>query len=176
MRNSFYIYAINPEKNVQSKKPLNSQDDHRIGLFTRFTQALIKGGKKGKAEIIFHQTLKKFKQKGMKDVDVFTTLENAVNNARPSLYTKQLRVSGSMHFIPFALEPKKKACIAIHWLIKGATERRHKVAQKGRLFDFSDFLSAELSDAARGSGIAVQMRDNVHKLVESNRVSVSQKY
>ena len=146
-------------------------------LYTDFVQHLTKKGKKAKAEKLFRKTLHIVEQK-TKNPLLFTVLEKAVKNVEPSFFLKKARLGGASQQIPAALDKKKKKSASIRFLIQSAVDKQKKVHRRESHLPvtFAHFLAIELHEASQGVGSALQKRDEIHKLAESNRVLLTQRW
>jgi small subunit ribosomal protein S7 len=128
-------------------------------LVSRFTNSLLKQGKKNIARNILYEALELVGKKTEKNpVDVF---RKAMENAAPLIEVRARRVGGATYQVPTEVRPERRTALAIRWLISNAKERSDKsMAQK---------LAAELLDASTGQGGAVKKKDDVHRMAEANK-------
>jgi len=125
----------------------------------RLINKVMASGKKSKAEKIVYGALDIMEEHGAK-VPV-TDLEHAVRNVTPQLKVKSRRVGGATYQVPVEVESRVGLSLAIRWLVESARGRA------GR--SMAEKLAAELSDAAKGQGVAVKKRDDTHRMAEANR-------
>jgi small subunit ribosomal protein S7 len=88
-------------------------------------------------------------------------------------------LGGTSQQIPAALDKKKKKSTSIRALIQIATEKQKKSAQRKDIklaSTFAHSLANELYEASQGLGSALQKRDELHKLAESNRALLTQRW
>jgi small subunit ribosomal protein S7 len=155
------------------------QQTHFDLFFNKFTNLLMKDGKKTKAsKILFtmfsilktrlKKDLEKKNQSLQKDILVNQTIlrviSRALENITPSLQVRKVRVSGSTYLVPAVLSKKKQENIALKWLLESAIKRK----KNGNL-DLSTCLADEILDASRKMGQARQKRDELHRLAQMNR-------
>ena len=128
-------------------------------LVSRFTNSLLKQGKKSIARDILYDALEMIGKKSEKSpLDVF---KKAMDNAAPLIEVRARRVGGATYQVPTEVRPERRTALAIRWLISNAKERSDKsMAQR---------LAAELLDAANGQGGAVKKKDDVHRMAEANK-------
>ena len=151
----------------------------------KFTNFLMIHGKKMKAYTIFYESLnllkktkpKNFLELGNKEFSSqqktsinFTTLHivfQAVENVKPNLEVRKVRIAGMTYQVPSLLSKKRQQTLAIRWIIDSAKKR--KIHSK---LSFSECLSQEILDAYKKQGQARQKRDELHKIAEANRAYI----
>jgi small subunit ribosomal protein S7 len=94
-------------------------------------------------------------------------LMEAINNVKPSLEVRRVRIAATTYTVPAVIQKGRQDTLAIRWLLEGAKRRR----KRGGL-SFSQSLTQELVDAYNKQGHALQRRDQLHALAESNRAYV----
>lgn len=129
-------------------------------LVTKFINNLMWDGKKSLAEKIFYNAIKLIEEKtGQNGLEVF---EKAIENVKPILEVRPRRVGGATYQVPVEVRPKRQLSLAIKWIIKAARARGdRRIHEK---------LAHEIMDAAKGTGGAMKIRENTHKMAEANRV------
>jgi small subunit ribosomal protein S7 len=128
-------------------------------LKKKFVNHLMKDGKKSKAEKIFLQSLNLLKKKGFSNPCEIVL--KAVNNAKPLVEVRSIRIGGSSYQVPVPLKSKRQISIGIRWLVKTSRDRR------GNSMSFK--LANELLDASKKQGDTIRRRINLHKLADTNR-------
>lgn len=162
---------------------LNLTVETRFDLFFRkFTNLLMKDGKKTKASKLLFNALLILKKRIKKDLErknypsqkdnsfnltVLRVISRALENITPSLEVRKVRVAGSTYIVPAVLSKKKQETLALKWLLESAKKR-----QKNSKGDFSSCLSDEILDASRKMGQARQKRDELHRLAQMNRAYI----
>ncbi|MBI3893130.1 MAG: 30S ribosomal protein S7 [Candidatus Wallbacteria bacterium] len=129
-------------------------------LVTRFINKIMLGGKKTLASRMFYDALTTMAN-GAEMIEGYKAFEQAVENVKPAIEVKSRRVGGSTYQVPVEVRGPRKLTLAIRWLIT------HSRARKERTF--SERLAGELSDAAKGQGLSIKKREDVHKMAEANR-------
>jgi len=135
--------------------------DTRYGsqLVARFTNKLMKWGKKRKAEGIIYTALEMASEQLKKPpVEV---LEQAIKNTTPLLQVKARRVAGATYQVPVEVSGDRGTAMAIRWLLDASRSR------SGR--SMAEKLAAEIVDACHGQGVAVKRREDTHKMADANR-------
>lgn len=91
-------------------------------------------------------------------------LHTAINNTAPAYEVKPKRVGGASYLVPIETRSQRKIYLAFKWVIAAARARSSK---EYRSFDKK--LYAELMDAYKGQGEAVNKRKQVERLAETNK-------
>ncbi len=126
---------------------------------TKFTNNLMKDGKKAVAETIVYNALDRIETKMRRaPVDVF---HEAIENVKPAVEVRSRRVGGSTYQIPVEVRPERRGALAIRWLISAARKRGENTMEER--------LSGELMDAANERGAAVKRREDTHKMADANK-------
>jgi small subunit ribosomal protein S7 len=129
---------------------------------TKFTNKLMRNGKKSVAERIIYGALDTVeRQTGRRGIDVF---EQALRNTTPVIEVKPRRVGGATYQVPVDIRSERRQALATRWLINAARSR------SGRSMEQK--LAAELLDAANNAGNAVRRKEDTHRMAEANRAFV----
>ena len=125
----------------------------------KFTNRLMRGGKKSIARKALYDAMEKIKQDtNDSGLEIF---EQAVKNATPILEVKPRRVGGATYQVPVEVRPRRATTLAIRWLVSFARDRRERT--------MSERLANELLDASNGIGATVKRREDTHKMAEANK-------
>ena len=128
-------------------------------MVTRFINAIMKQGKKSKAEGIVYGAFEIIAQKsGKPAVEVF---QKALDNARPLLEIKPRRIGGATYQVPIDVKPERGVSIVMRWI------RNFARAKKGKPMEIK--LSDEILDAYKGEGSSMKKREDSHKMAEANK-------
>ena len=136
-------------------------------LAQRFVNRMMKAGKKSVAQRLFYHAIELLKERA-KQQDPIDIFNRAVRNVTPLLEVKARRVGGSTYQVPIEVKQSRGAALAIQWIITNSRKR------PGRTF--SERLSAELVDAAAGTGASVRKKDETHKMAEANKAFAHYRY
>jgi small subunit ribosomal protein S7 len=146
------------------KKPERKADyvHSRVDM-ARFVNYLMTEGRKATAERVFYAALDEVAKVTKEDpVKVF---EKALENATPLVEVTSRRVGGANYQIPREIRPERKFFLATHWLIAAARSKKGKpIAVK---------LAEEIVAAAKGEGIAIKKKQDMHRMAEANRAFAS---
>ena len=118
-------------------------------------------GKKNKAYSIVMATLYRLADYG----DVIDFVVKAIENVKPVLEVRRVRISGSTQHVPSLISRQRQETLAIRWILDAAIKRRS--TKKNIKLD--QCLSAEFIDAFNKVGAVRKKRDELHKLAEANR-------
>ena len=90
--------------------------------------------------------------------------DQAIKQITPQMEVRSRRVGGAAYQVPMPVRGARGFSLAIRWLVTEAKKRPKKefrsLAQK---------LAAEILDAVKGEGGAVQKKLTFHKMAEANR-------
>lgn len=128
-------------------------------VIAKFTNYLMRGGKKTVAEKIVYDAFDIIEEKMKKNPqDIF---DLAIKNVAPNLEVKGRRVGGANYQVPIQVKAERRFILAARWILEAANSR------KGR--PMAEKLAQELMDASKKEGIAMKKRENVQKMAEANR-------
>lgn len=91
-------------------------------------------------------------------------LHQAIENVKPSVEVRKVRVAGTTYFVPAIISKKRQQTLAIKWIIDSARNKK-----RNSNTSFAHGLADELVDAILKQGQARQKRDDLHKLTQLNR-------
>ncbi len=128
-------------------------------LVNRFTNSLLKRGKKHLARRILYEAFDLIQERTKKvPLEVF---KKAVDNTSPLIEVRARRVGGATYQVPTEVRLERRTALAIRWLITNAQERSDKsMAHK---------LAAEFIAASTGEGGAMKKKEDVHRMAEANK-------
>ncbi len=146
-------------KKRSSRRILSPDPKFNDLLLARFTNNILRQGKKHLARTILVKALNLIEQKTKKNpLEVF---KKAVDNASPMIEVRARRVGGATYQVPTEVRPERRTALAIRWLIKHAKERSEK--------SMSQNLASELIAASTGEGGAIKKKDDIHRMAEANK-------
>jgi small subunit ribosomal protein S7 len=148
-----------PRRREVPKRPVLPDPRYGEPLVTKFTNALMRDGKKSVAEGIMYDALSMIEERTRENpVMVF---RNAVDNVKPKVEVKSRRVGGSNYQVPVEVRPERRTALAIRWIIEFSRER------SGRAM--SEKLANELIEASHNRGGAIRKKEDVHRMAEANK-------
>ena len=148
-----------PRKGPAPKRPVIVDPVYGSPLVTQLVNKVLRDGKKSVAEAIVYGALEGVRAKA--DGDPVVVLRRALDNVRPSLEVRSLRVGGATDQVLVEGQPARATTLALRWLTDYSRARREKT--------MTERLANEILDASNGLGAAVKRREDVHKMAESNK-------
>jgi small subunit ribosomal protein S7 len=120
---------------------------------------VMREGKKSLARRIVYRALDIVQEKtGENALEVFF---KALANCMPKLETRSRRVGGSAYQVPYEVEEDRQRTLALRWLVGAARERNER--------DMAERLAAEMLDALKNQGKAIEKKNEAHRMAEANR-------
>ncbi|MDD3620286.1 MAG: 30S ribosomal protein S7 [Desulfobulbaceae bacterium] len=149
-----------PRKKLIEKKAVGSDPRYNSNLVSKFTNCLMKDGKKSLARHLFYGAMDIIEQR-VPDEEPLAVFETAMENVRPRVEVKSRRVGGATYQVPVEVRPDRRNALAIRWIINFAVNRAGQ--------SMSEKLAAELLDAYNNRGAAIKKREDTHKMAEANK-------
>lgn len=131
-------------------------------LVTKVINKVMKDGKKSIAQKHIYKTLDILKERTKEDPLII--LRQAIDNVKPSMEVKSRRVGGAAYQVPMPVKGDRREALAISWVINAARSRPNS-----QYHHFYDKLTAELLDAHKNQGGAIEKKTQAHKVAESNK-------
>ncbi len=148
-----------PRKGPVTKRDVLPDPVYHSKLVTRFINKVMYDGKKGIAETIVYDAFDIIRSKTGKDpLEVF---ETALKNVMPVLEVRARRVGGANYQVPVEVRADRRLSLGIRWLVNYTRLRGEKTMRER--------LSAELMDAANGTGASIKKKEDTHKMAEANK-------
>ena len=148
-----------PRKRVVVKREILSDPKYKSQLVAKFTNSLMKEGKKNLAQTIIYKSFDIIKEKTKEDPLIL--FQKAINNVKPIVEVKSRRVGGSTYQIPTEVRPSRSQALSLRWLISFARGRGEK--------NMAGKLAGELMDAANGRGAAMKKKEDTHRMADANK-------
>ena len=121
--------------------------------------SLMKKGKKEVAESLVFELL--ILLRGHSKSSPFLTLQKAVDNVKPLIGFRNVRLRGSSYKIPFFMKEEDQIKRAFNWFISSAKKSKKNL---------SSSLAKEIVQASLGQGDLIHKRNEIHKLGNQNKV------
>ena len=118
---------------------------------------IMKDGKKFKAEKILKNVLVKISLKGYSPVKVLTL---AVNNVKPLVEVRNVRLKGKSFQVPFPIQISRQISSSLKIILSSSKNKKN----------FEDSLVAELIDSSLNRSSSVKTTLALHKLASQNRL------
>ena len=147
-------------KQTASATTLQPDPVYGSELASKFTNCLMKGGKKATAMRVFYGALEQI-QKRMPDANPIDVFTQAVENVKPTVEVRSKRVGGATYQVPMQVNRTRQQSLAIRWILTAAR------AKSGRAMFMR--LADELMAANRREGEAMTKRENTIKMADSNK-------
>ena len=119
-------------------------------------------GKKSVSQKHIYKTLEELKAKTKEEA--LGILRQALDNIKPVMEVRSRRVGGAAYQVPTPVRGERREALAIRWLVNAARARSNS-----QYHHFYDKLAAEISDAAKNQGGAVEKKNQMHKVAEANK-------
>ncbi len=148
-----------PRRRKVTKREILPDPKYHNKLVAKFTNAIMRRGKKSIAEKILYTALDIVEQKT--DQGGLEVFEKAVSNVRPILEVKSRRVGGATYQVPIEVPTDRSVALAMRWLIQYSRGRNEKT--------MAEKLAAELIAASRKEGASIKKREDTHKMAEANK-------
>ena len=132
-------------------------------VVTKFMNYVMYEGKKAVAENIVYGAFDILEAK-RRESTALETFHSALENVSPAVEVRSRRVGGATYQVPVEVRPERAQALAIRWLINAARSRSNS-----QYHHFYDKLSAEILDAAKNQGGAVEKKNQIHKVAEANK-------
>lgn len=145
-------------KSEQQLKP-----DPRYGdkTLSRFINCVMKDGRKTAAQRVVYGALDEIERRTEGDPAAIDVFHRAIENVRPNVEVRSKRVGGANYQVPMQVNRRRQQSLAFRWIINAAR------SQKGRPMHLR--LAKELNDAANNEGVAVNTRDQTHRMADANK-------
>mgnify|MGYP006304388783 CR=1 FL=1 len=125
----------------------------------KFINYMMKAGKKSVSQNIVYRSFDHIKEETKQDPrHIFN---KALKRVSPVLEVRGRRIGGANYQVPYQVRGDRRFTLGCRWLIEAARARKGK--------PMHERLAGEILAAANGEGAAVQKKETVHKMAESNR-------
>ncbi len=128
---------------------------------TKLINYIMTDGKKSVAQNIVYEVLDQLKKQQQDPVRI---LHLAIQHVSPNFEVKPRRLGGASYLVPIEVRRERRIFLALNWIILAAKARPNK-----EYHTFTAKLLAELLDAAKNQGQAVNKRLQTEKLAEANK-------
>ncbi|HHO54679.1 MAG TPA: 30S ribosomal protein S7 [Deltaproteobacteria bacterium] len=145
-------------REVPKRRVLPDPKFHEV-LVTKFTNCLMRDGKKSTAERIVYGSFEVIHERTREDP--LMVFRRALDNVKPVVEVKSRRVGGSTYQVPVEVRPERQTALALRWLIDHARKRSGK--------SMREKLANELIEASHNRGGAIKRKEDVHRMAEANK-------
>lgn len=148
-----------PRRREVPKRPVLPDPRYGDQLVTKFTNCLMRDGKKSTAEKIVYGAFELIEERTRENPVV--VFRNALDNVQPKVEVKSRRVGGSNYQVPVEVRPERREALAMRWLIIFSRKRSGRTMYEK--------LANELIEASHNRGAAIRKREEVHRMAEANK-------
>jgi len=114
-------------------------------------------GKKDTARKIVYKVMEELKKEG----DPVVLLEQALENASPTVEVRSRRVGGANYQVPREVNPNRRLALGLRWIVEAAEGTKGK--------PMNESLLTELKAAIKNEGVAVTKKETTHRMAEANK-------
>jgi small subunit ribosomal protein S7 len=148
-----------PRRREVPKRKILPDPKYSDRMVGRFTNVIMRDGKKSTAEHIVYGAFEVIEKKTRNDP--LAMFRRALDNIRPRVEVKSRRVGGATYQVPIEVRPERANSLAMRWLSSYARSRA------GR--SMHEKLADEIIDAANERGESVKKREDTHRMAEANK-------
>lgn len=146
-------------RHAAEKRVISPDTKYKSVLLSKFINNIMMSGKKSLAERLVYGALDRVEKRH--GADPFKTFNDCMNNVKPYVEVKSVRVGGASYQVPSPVDEKRGYALATRWVIDAAAKR------SGR--SMIEKLAEEFFDAANSRGVAIKKREDTHKMAEANK-------
>ncbi len=148
-----------PRRREVPKRKIFPDPKYGDRMVGRFTNVIMRDGKKSTAERIVYGAFEVIEKKTRNDP--LAMFRRALDNIRPRVEVKSRRVGGATYQVPIEVRPERANSLAMRWLSSYARGRAGK--------SMHEKLADEIIDAANERGESVKKREDTHRMAEANK-------
>ena len=148
-----------PRRREVPKRPIQPDPKFSDRMVGRFTNVIMRDGKKSLAEKIVYGAFDVIESKTRNDP--LAMFRRALDNIRPRVEVKSRRVGGATYQVPIEVRPERANSLAMRWLADYSRSRAGK--------SMHEKLADEIIDAANERGESVKKREDTHRMAEANK-------
>jgi small subunit ribosomal protein S7 len=141
------------------KREILPDPKYKSELVARFTNRVMKKGKKNLAQSMLYEAFDIMHQKTKEDP--LSLFQKAIENVKPVVEVRSRRVGGSTYQVPTEVRTFRRNTLSIRWILTYAQQRGEK--------NMAAKLAGELIDAANGRGGAFKKKEDTHRMAEANK-------
>lgn len=146
-------------RRAAEKRDVKPDSQYNSVLLSKFINYVMVDGEKSIAEKLVYGAFKKIEK--THKTDPFEVFKNCMNNVKPYVEVKSVRVGGANYQVPSPVNERRGYALATRWVVNAAKSR------SGR--SMIDKLSEELFEAANSRGSSIKKREDTHKMAEANK-------
>lgn len=143
-----------------SRTALKGDPKYDSTLVSKFINNLMLDGKKTVAQQVFYDALDEIKRR-LPNEDELEVFIQAVENVKPFIEVRSKRVGGAAYQVPMQVNKTRQQSLSIRWLLTAIRDK------KGRATHLK--LADEFIAAFNKEGVAINRRENVHRMADANK-------
>jgi small subunit ribosomal protein S7 len=143
-----------------SRTTLKGDPKYDSVLVSKFINNLMVDGKKTVAQKVFYDALNEIKSR-LPNEDELEVFCQAVENVKPFIEVRSKRVGGAAYQVPMQVNKTRQQSLSIRWILMAIREK------KGRATHMK--LADEFIAAFNKEGVAMNRRENVHRMADANK-------
>lgn len=149
-----------PRKRQYKVRAIAPDPIHKSELITKLINHVMLDGKKSTACSIVYEAIDEF-SRVLRPDNLIEAIEQAIQNAKPTLEVKSKRVGGATYQVPIEILPKRSLYLAISWLVRYSRAKAGQPMKKA--------LAKELIDCYNRQGSTIKKRDDTHRMADANK-------
>ena len=142
---------------VKNRKQPEADEVYGSFKVAKLINYVMERGKKDTARKIVYKVMEDLK----KDGDPVTLLEQALENASPTVEVRSRRVGGANYQVPREVNPNRRLALGMRWIVEAAEGTKGK--------PMNESLLNELKAAIKNEGVAVTKKETTHRMAEANK-------
>ncbi len=143
-----------PVKNRKQPAPDEVYGSLKVAKLINY---VMERGKKDTARKIVYKVMDELKKEG----DPVIILDEALENAAPSVEVRSRRVGGANYQVPREVRPERRLSLGLRWIVEAAEGTKGKPMHES--------LLKEIQAAHKGEGAAVTKKETTHRMAEANK-------
>lgn len=144
------------------RRPTPADPIYQSRLVAKMINVMMYSGKKSVSQKQVYDSLAQIKTQTKEDA--LSVLRQALDNIKPTMEVRSRRVGGAAYQVPAPVRGERREALAIRWMINAARARSNS-----QFHHFSEKLTAEILDAAKNQGGAIDKKNQMHKVAEANK-------
>jgi small subunit ribosomal protein S7 len=142
---------------VKNRKQPEADEVYGSFKVAKLINYVMERGKKDTARKIVYKVMDELK----KDGDPVALLDQALENASPTVEVRSRRVGGANYQVPREVNPQRRLALGMRWIIEAAEGTKGK--------PMNEALLNELKSAIKNEGSAVTKKETTHRMAEANK-------
>lgn len=142
---------------IKKQKTLAPDPVYNSVRVAKLVNYVMERGKKDTARKVVYRAFEELKKEG----DPVAILDEALENAGPTVEVRSRRVGGANYQVPREVRPERRLALGLRWIVEAAEAKKGIPMHKS--------LAAELLAARKGEGEAVTKKETTHRMAEANK-------